>query len=172
MLVCSMSPAGSVDSIIIGARIVSYYKPFEAAVLNLTVIKEDNRGAKNLDPLNKMTTDKLIKLFPDMQRVMLATSATFSPANFKNYTTTGLPFKQPEDKEYTFVKMETDADWGDTFPFGTEEEWKEYDDIYSYEELDTLIATVPFKDGKRAEADTEDESMLQPAAKKAKVSTE
>ena len=59
-------------------------------MLNLTVIKEDNRGAKNLDPLNKMTTDKLIKLFPNMQRVMLATSATFSPANFKNYTTTGL----------------------------------------------------------------------------------
>ena len=65
--------------------------------------------------------------------------------------------------------METDANWGDTFPFGTEEEWKEYDDIYSYEELDTLIATVPFKDGKRAEADTEDESMLQPA-KRAKIS--
>ena len=170
MLVCPMSPAGTMDSTIIGARIVSYYEPFEAAVLNLTVINEDNRGAKNLDPLNKTTTDKLIKLFPDMQRVMLATSAEFSPANFKNYTTTGLPFKQPEDKEYTFVKMVTDADWGDSFPFGTEEEWIEYDRIYSYDELDTLIATVPFKVGKRAETDTEDESIQQPATKKAKTS--
>ena len=135
-----MSPAGTTDSTIIGARIVSYYEPFEAAVLNLTVINEDNRGAKNLDPLNKMTTDKLIKLFPNMQRVMLATSATFSPANFKNYTTTGLPFKQLEDKEYTFVKMQTDVDWGDTFPFGTKEEWNEYDRKYSYDKLDTLTS--------------------------------
>ena len=169
ILVCSMSPAGMTDSIIIGARSVSYYEPFKAVVLNLTVINEDNRGAKNLDPLNKTTTDKLIKLFPDMQRVMLATSAEFSPANFKNYTTTGFPFKQPEDKEYTFVKMVTDADWGDSFPFGTEEEWTEYDRIYSYDDLDTLVAAVPFEVGKRAETDTEDES-LQPPVKKLKTS--
>ena len=67
------------------------------------------------------------------------------------------------------MKMVTDEDWGDTFPFGTEEEWNEYDSIYSYDELDTLVATVPFEVGKRAETDTEDES-IQPHVKKLKTS--
>ena len=38
-------------------RMVAYFAPLQTAVLNLTVIMEDHRGQKNLDPINKVTAD-------------------------------------------------------------------------------------------------------------------
>ena len=37
-------------------RTVGYVAPLRAAVLNLTVIFEDHRVQRNLDPINKVTT--------------------------------------------------------------------------------------------------------------------
>ena len=54
VLLCWQSPVGSEEKYLMGMRTVAYFKPLKAAVLNLTVIFEDQRGQKNLDPLNKV----------------------------------------------------------------------------------------------------------------------
>ena len=54
ILLCWQSPVGSNEKFFMGMRTVAYFEPLKAAVLNLTVIFEDHRGQKNLDPLNKV----------------------------------------------------------------------------------------------------------------------
>ena len=55
LFLCWLSKGGRVEKELIGMRSVGYFKPFKAAVLNLTVIFEKHRGQKNLDAFNKVT---------------------------------------------------------------------------------------------------------------------
>ena len=54
VLLCWQSPVGSTEKFLMGMRTVAYFEPLKAAVLNLTVIFEDHRGQRNLDPINKV----------------------------------------------------------------------------------------------------------------------
>ena len=53
---CWVSPMGKTNAerLMIGIRMVSYFHPMRAVVLNLTVIFEDHRGQRHLDPMNKV----------------------------------------------------------------------------------------------------------------------
>ena len=53
---CWMSPIGKTQSEehMFGIRLVAYFQPMRAVVLNLTVIFKNNRGQRNLDPMNKV----------------------------------------------------------------------------------------------------------------------
>ena len=53
---CWVSPIGKTDAErhMFGIRMVSYFHPMRAVVLNLTVIFKNDRGQRNLDPMNKV----------------------------------------------------------------------------------------------------------------------
>ena len=53
-LLCWLSKSGSTEKELIGMRIVGFFEPLKAAVLNLTVIFQNHRGQRNLDPMNKV----------------------------------------------------------------------------------------------------------------------
>ena len=55
LFLCCLSKAGSTEKELIGMRIVGYLPQLKAAVLNLTVVFEDHREQRNLDPINKLT---------------------------------------------------------------------------------------------------------------------
>ena len=118
-------------------RSVGYFKPFNAAVLNLTVIFDKHRGQKNLDAFNKVTIyvslqstiyfflhinfsiqkvtiQYVLKTYPQVQRLMLGTSQLISKTNFENYINNGFPVDSSGGEGYEYLEM-TDID-ADGYP--------------------------------------------------------
>ena len=114
LFLCWLSKSGRREKELIGMRSVGYFKPFNAAVLNLTVIFDKHRGQKNLDAFNKVTIyvslqstiyfflhinfsiqkvtiQYVLKTYPQVQRLMLGTSQLISKTNFENYINNGFP---------------------------------------------------------------------------------
>ena len=99
-----MSPLGSADKTLIGCRQVAYFKPLNMIVLNTTVIFDAHQKQKNLDPLQKCTSDYMHKKYPDATRIGVVTSPDLSPENWQNYTTNGFPWNNG-DGTYRYLKM-------------------------------------------------------------------
>ena len=81
-------------------RVVAYFESLQTAVLNLTVIFEDHRKQKNLDPINKVTMEYIRSELPQAKYIMLATTTDISMANYTNYTTTGFPWVRSGGEGY------------------------------------------------------------------------
>ena len=94
LLVAYVSPSGSSEATLIGCRQVAYFAPLDMIVLNTTVIFGDGLGQKNLDPIQKMTSDYIRQVYPSATRAAVVTSEELSPANWMNYTTNGFPWRR------------------------------------------------------------------------------
>eukprot|EP00588_Corethron_pennatum_P030363 CAMPEP_0194340680 /NCGR_PEP_ID=MMETSP0171-20130528/87246_1 /TAXON_ID=218684 /ORGANISM="Corethron pennatum, Strain L29A3" /LENGTH=181 /DNA_ID=CAMNT_0039105735 /DNA_START=176 /DNA_END=718 /DNA_ORIENTATION=+ len=105
IILCFLSPPGSDKKQLIGMRTVGYFEPFRAAVVNLTVIFKCHHGQKNLDPLNKVTIEYILKEFPAARYIMLATTTNISKVNYNHYLSTGFPVRSEDGNEYTYIKM-------------------------------------------------------------------
>ena len=134
LFLCWLSKSGSREKQLIGMRSVGYFKPFNAAVLNLTVIFRAHRGQKNLDafnkvtiyvmlqstiyfflPLNysiqKVTIQYVLNTYPEVKRLMLGTSHLISKTNFENYISNGFPIDHINGVGYEYLEMvDIDAD--------------------------------------------------------------
>ena len=99
-----MSPLGSVDKQLIGCRQVAYFEPLNMIVLNTTVIFDAHQKQKNLDPLQKCTSDYIHEKYPDATRLAVVTSPELSVANWNNYTTNGFPWNKG-DGTYDYLDM-------------------------------------------------------------------
>eukprot|EP01046_Picozoa_sp_COSAG06_P014986 COSAG06_NODE_947_length_11359_cov_13.054707_1_plen_174_part_00 len=99
-----MSPLGSVDKQLIGCRQVAYFEPLNMIVLNTTVIFDAHQKQKNLDPLQKCTSDYIHEKYPDATRLAVVTSPELSVANWNNYTKNGFPWNNG-DGTYRYLKM-------------------------------------------------------------------
>ncbi len=128
ILCCWQSPPGTEAKYLTGMRVVAYFEPLRTAVLNLTVIFEDHRGQKNLDPINKVTVEYIRSELPEAKYIMLATTTEISEANYTNYTATGFPWLRSGGEGYDYLKM-TDIDHDDfvddgfTAEIGSDESW-------------------------------------------------
>jgi hypothetical protein len=104
LLVAFVSPPGSAEKQMIGCRQVAYFEPLKMVVLNTTVIFKQQRGQKNLDPLQKCTSEYIAKAYPDATRLAVVTSPELSVANWNNYTKNGFPWNNG-DGTYRYLKM-------------------------------------------------------------------
>ena len=152
LFLCWLSKSGTREKLLIGMRSVGYFKPFNAAVFNLTVIFRAHRGQKNLDAFNKVTIyiilqstisfilplhssiqkvtiQYVLKTYPEVTRLMLGTSHLISPTNFENYISNGFPVDHISGVGYEYLEM-VDID-ADDYPsdseyirsIGTTSEW-------------------------------------------------
>ena len=128
LFLCWLSKSGTREKLLIGMRSVGYFKPFNAAVFNLTVIFRAHRGQKNLDAFNKVTIyiilqstisfilplhssiqkvtiQYVLKTYPEVTRLMLGTSHLISPTNFENYISNGFPVDHISGVGYEYLEM-------------------------------------------------------------------
>ena len=100
----SVSPLGSADKQLIGCRQVAYFEPLNMIVLNTTVIFDAHQKQKNLDPLQKCTSDYIHEKYPKATRLAVVTSPELRVANWNNYTTNGFPWNKG-DGTYEYLEM-------------------------------------------------------------------
>jgi hypothetical protein len=131
LLVAFVSPIGETEPTQIGCRMVSYFEPLKMAVLNTTVIFDAHKGQKNLDPLQKITSQYIRKTYPDATRIAVVTNPGLNEANWNNYTKNGFPWSNDEGT-YDYLKMinidDASYEQGGEHDAGSDDAWEMWTD--------------------------------------------